>query len=47
MTSGARIVRAPPLIISEDEIDQLLTRFGRALDSVSKQMHREGLKPAA
>ncbi len=38
---------SPPLIISEDEIDQLLTRFGRALDSVSKQMGRERLKPAA
>ena len=38
---------SPPLIISEDEIDELLSRFGRAIDRVARQFGRTGLKPAA
>jgi 4-aminobutyrate--pyruvate transaminase len=32
---------SPPLIISKDEIDELLSRFGKALDELTVQLRRE------
>ncbi|MCC7276371.1 MAG: aspartate aminotransferase family protein [Alphaproteobacteria bacterium] len=44
---GDSIGFSPPLIITEDEIGEMLGRFGRALDETWAGMRREGLKPAA
>lgn len=38
---------SPPLIITEEEIDDMFDRFGRALDEISAEVRREGLIPAA
>jgi 4-aminobutyrate--pyruvate transaminase len=32
---------SPPLIISKDEIDEMLTRVGTALDELTVQLRRE------
>jgi 4-aminobutyrate---pyruvate transaminase len=40
---GDRIGLCPPLIISEDEIDELFDRLGRALDKGLDWVWREGL----
>ncbi|UFN50310.1 aspartate aminotransferase family protein [Roseomonas sp. OT10] len=34
---------APPLIITEAEVDEMLDRFGRALDALAVQLRRESL----
>jgi 4-aminobutyrate---pyruvate transaminase len=34
---------SPPLIITEAEVDEMLDRFGRALDDLSVQLRRESL----
>jgi 4-aminobutyrate--pyruvate transaminase len=42
---GDSIAFSPPLIITEDEVDEMLDRFGRALDELSVQIRRESLAP--
>lgn len=42
---GDSIAFSPPLIITEDEVDEMLDRFGRALDEVTVQIRRESLAP--
>jgi 4-aminobutyrate--pyruvate transaminase len=44
--SGDRIAICPPLIISEEEIDQLFDRLGRALDRTAAWVRQEGLRAA-
>ncbi|MGE0716692.1 MAG: aspartate aminotransferase family protein [Alphaproteobacteria bacterium] len=44
---GDSIGFSPPLIITESEIGEMLSRFGKALDDVWAGMQRQGLKPAA
>ena len=44
---GDSIGFSPPLIITADEIDQMLTRFGKAMDDVWAEMTREAQKSAA
>jgi len=44
---GDSIGFSPPLIITADEIDQMLARFGKALDDVWAEMGREAQKSAA
>jgi 4-aminobutyrate--pyruvate transaminase len=44
---GDSIGFSPPLIITADEIDQMLARFGKALDDVWAEMTREAQKSAA
>ena len=34
---------SPPLIISESECDQVIDRFGRALDKLVDQLSSEGI----
>jgi 4-aminobutyrate--pyruvate transaminase len=34
---------SPPLIITESEIDEMLDRFGKALDELTVQLRRESL----
>ena len=34
---------SPPLIITEAEIDEMLDRFGRALDEIMVEVRRESL----
>lgn len=36
---------SPPLIISEEEVDDMFERFGRALDDVTAMVVKEGLAP--
>ena len=36
---GDTIAFCPPLIISEDEIDQLLERFGKSLEETAQWMN--------
>jgi 4-aminobutyrate--pyruvate transaminase len=38
---GDRLVFAPPLIIEAGEIEEIATRFGRALDDVADDLTRE------
>jgi len=38
---------SPPLIISRDEIDEMLDRFGHALDDLAVELRREALAPVA
>jgi len=40
---GDTVVFAPPLIIREHEIEEMLAGFGRALDDVYALVRREGL----
>lgn len=44
---GDRMVISPPLIITKDEIDQLMARATRALDLTHKQLLDEGMMKAA
>ncbi|MBM3523092.1 MAG: aminotransferase class III-fold pyridoxal phosphate-dependent enzyme, partial [Alphaproteobacteria bacterium] len=44
---GDSVGFSPPLIIGEGDVDEMLSRFGRALDGVTRQMGRQSLKPAA
>ena len=44
---GDTIAFAPPLIITEEEIDLLLDRFGRALDDTLSWVRDEGLAQVA
>jgi adenosylmethionine-8-amino-7-oxononanoate aminotransferase len=37
----------PPLIISADEIEEMLRRFGRALDDTAKALAETGLASVA
>ena len=40
---GDRAAFSPPLIITEDEIDEMLARFGRALDDTANWVAEQGL----
>ena len=40
---GDTIGFSPPLIIQEEEIDELLARFGRALDDTAQWLRQEGI----
>ena len=40
---GDSIAFSPPLVITEDEVDEMLDRFGRALDELSVQLRRESI----
>lgn len=40
---GDSIAFSPPLVITEDEVDEMLDRFGRALDELAVQLRRESL----
>ena len=42
---GDSIAFSPPLVITEDEVDEMLDRFGRALDELAVQLRRESLAP--
>ncbi|WP_317056527.1 aspartate aminotransferase family protein [Roseovarius rhodophyticola] len=44
---GDRMVISPPLIITKDEVDQLIARASRALDLTHKQLINEGMMKAA
>ncbi|WP_338549530.1 aspartate aminotransferase family protein [Roseovarius phycicola] len=44
---GDRMVISPPLIITKDEVDQLIVRASRALDLTHKQLIDEGMMKAA
>jgi 4-aminobutyrate--pyruvate transaminase len=44
--SGDRISICPPLVISEEEIDQLFDRLTRALDRTAEWVRQEGLLAA-
>ena len=46
-TVGESICLAPPLIISEEELESLLEKFGRALDDTTAWVRKEGLAAAA
>jgi adenosylmethionine-8-amino-7-oxononanoate aminotransferase len=41
------IAFCPPLIITEDQIDSLVERFGRALDDTASWVEHEGLASVA
>lgn len=45
--AGSSLAMCPPLIITENEIDQLVERLGRTLDETHDYAHREGLLVAA
>ncbi len=34
---------SPPLVVSEDEIEQIVTRFARALDKAARVFRDEGI----
>ena len=34
---------SPPLIITEEEVDEMFDRFGRALDELTVQLRRESI----
>jgi 4-aminobutyrate--pyruvate transaminase len=36
---------SPPLVITRAEIDEMLDRFGRALDDLAVQLRREAIAP--
>jgi 4-aminobutyrate---pyruvate transaminase len=40
---GDSMAFSPPLVITEDEVDEMLDRFGRALDELAVQLRRESL----
>ena len=40
---GDGIAFSPPLIITEEEVNDMLDRFGRALDDLTVQIRRESL----
>ncbi|MBI3451659.1 MAG: aminotransferase class III-fold pyridoxal phosphate-dependent enzyme [Rhodospirillales bacterium] len=44
---GDRIGVCPPLIITEEQIDELWRRFGQALDDTAAMVRAKGLAPAA
>ena len=46
-TIGETIAFSPPLIVTDEEIDLILERFGRALDDTQAWVHREGLAKVA
>ena len=46
-TIGDSICLAPPLIITEEQIDQVLEKFGRALEETTAWVHRQDLSDAA
>ncbi|MBR0664323.1 aspartate aminotransferase family protein [Roseomonas hellenica] len=43
MLPGDAIAFSPPLIMEEGEVDDMVARFGKALDALSVQLRREGL----
>ena len=45
--TGDTIAFSPPLIISEEEIDSMLTAFGKALDDTWAMVQEKGFKKAA
>ena len=46
-TIGETIAFSPPLIVTDEEIDLILERFGRALDDTQAWVHRGGLAKVA
>ncbi len=44
---GDTLAFCPPLIITEDEIDEMLARFGRALDDTAGMVEEKGLAKVA
>ena len=44
---GDRVALCPPLIISEDQIDEMFRRFRGALDDTAALVRDKGLAPAA
>jgi len=44
---GDRVALCPPLIISKEQIDEMLRRFARALDDTASMVRDKGLAPAA
>ncbi len=43
MTPGDSMAISPPLVITEAELDEMLTRFGRAVDELAVELRRESL----
>ena len=44
---GDTVAFCPPLIITSDEIDEMLRRFGKALDETASAVSRAGLASVA
>ena len=42
---GDSMAFSPPLIITEEEVDEMFDRFGRALDELTVQLRRESIAP--
>jgi 4-aminobutyrate---pyruvate transaminase len=42
---GDSMAFSPPLVITEAEVDEMLDRFGRALDELTVQLRRESIAP--
>jgi 4-aminobutyrate--pyruvate transaminase len=42
--SGDTIAFAPPLIITQEEIGEMMTRLSRALDDTTKWIEENGLR---
>jgi 4-aminobutyrate---pyruvate transaminase len=40
---GDSMAFSPPLIITEEEVDEMFDRFGRALDELTVQLRRESI----
>ena len=40
---GDSIAFSPPLVITEEEVDEMFDRFGRALDELTVQLRRESI----
>jgi 4-aminobutyrate--pyruvate transaminase len=43
---GDRVALCPPLIITEDQIDEMFRRFARALDDTTQMVKSKGLAAA-
>ncbi len=43
MLPGDSIAMSPPLVITEEEVDEMLARFGRAVDDLAVELRRESL----
>jgi len=44
---GDRMIISPPLVISKPEIDTLIERAGKALDTAHARLREDGLMTAA
>jgi adenosylmethionine-8-amino-7-oxononanoate aminotransferase len=44
LPSGTTMAFSPPLCISPAQVDEILERFGQALDAVADELTREGTR---